>query len=318
MVDNNVLIAKADLALSSLTSNGGLKPDEVRPFIVLMVTPRVFLRRCRIEDTSSPTLRIPNLRFTGRVFAQANSGQALAAGARSAPTLGQNTADVSRLIRAEFIIPDEIAEDNVDGEVLLNKIREAAAQAGSKDVEDLVINGDTTIAPATDVLLGRLDGLLKKTTVNTLALGTIVVSKDVWTSIELTMPAEFSSENYQEPMQHFTSRKARKNYGNYLAARVGAYGDKNIQDSRGYVEHDGVEVVGVPVFPETQGVGTNCTSVLHMDANNAHVVFHREIKMETQRDASAGAAKMVMTARVDVVYENDNAAVLATQLKVTT
>jgi hypothetical protein len=300
MVDNNVLIAKAEIGLADLVTGGGLKPDEVEPFIEIAIAPTVLTRMCTVETTGSPTKRIPNLRFNGRVLHAARSGAALPPPQHAKPTLGESEAK-PQLFKAEVRIPEEIAEDNIDGPALLEKIRSAAAKAVGKDIEDAVINGDTA---STDAFLAAFDGVLKDAVSNTFVVQPIAqLSKDILEDLELTLPAEF----FEDPdLVHFTSRRARKNYAASVAERPTVLGDSALV-GRNRVFHDGIEVIGVPLFPENLGPQNNETVVLLTNPKNIHVVVHRRITIKTAEDISEGHGKFVMTVRFDQTSEFEGA-----------
>jgi hypothetical protein len=70
------------------------------------------------------------------------------------------------------------------------------------------------------------------------------------------------------------------------------------------------------LFPENLGGGTDETVVLFCDPKNITFGIQRSIRLETDKDISAGEIIMVMSTRWDVKYAHEPAVVKATGVKV--
>ncbi len=328
MISNDVIGAKTDIALSALTNNGGLKPDYVEQFIMDLVTPAQMLGLMELKPTGAPTYRIPKGRFsnTSNFLHRAVSGQAVAAAQRSAPNLSQNSVTFgSYVLRGETVIPDEIGEDNINGPALSDFIRTIGLAAGRRDLEKVIILGDTTIPFSTNSLLCMLNGLIVEAVTNTYAPSAAYITEGYLTNVELSLPSEFAALYIDTPAGqvghcHFLSRRAYYQFAQTYARRGTPMGDTVIvKGTRGNDElmHNGYAVRQVALFPETLGSGPNYTTVDYFtNPRNNYVIMHRDITIEKQRDASAGAWKLCVSLRPEQAPANERAIVLGSNVQI--
>lgn len=304
MIDSNVLIAKADATLSSWSSSSALKPEMRDEFVVLMVTPDTALSMYQYKMIPGESYRIPRLRFGSAILVRGTSGQAIPAANRSAPTLSSGTA-TPELLRGEVLIPDEIVTMNVDGDGIIKKLIQAASDAVRRDIGDVVHNGDDSATFVAQPLRSAFDGIIVEATsnVNT-ETSTTALTKDVLNRAELAAEAGYSEDL---DMVHMTNRVAFRTYAESVADRATVLGDKALAE-HGYMFHNGRKVMANPIFPNNLVGGTE-TVVISQNPKNQYVVFHEAVRLETQRDASSGAAKMVITVLVDQAREADEACV---------
>jgi len=300
--DNYALVNKAvgDLTLGDLTGGGELVPEQLERYIQIMMDKPVVLGMSTFKTMSSFKLRLANSRFVGRVLRAGTSGQALPAGDRVKPDLNEVELDV-KLLKGEIQIPDEVLEDQIEREQMRETVMELAAKATRRDVEDLIINGDITSA---DPYLALFDGLLAQATTNAVGFGTVRLSKAGFRLLDRLMPSEFMQDD--SSMVYYTSKNAVIDYRDTLMDRATNMGDINIE-TKPKTYYSGKEVVSVPLFPENLGGGTNETNVLLLDPKNVCVGFHRNIRLETDRDISAGRLKLVVTLRMDAKYTFEGA-----------
>lgn len=305
MIDSNVLIAKADASLSQWSTASVLKPELRDEFVVLMVTPDSALSLYQYKTIPGESYRIPRLRFGSAILVRGTSGQAIPAANRSRPDLSSGTAS-PKLLRGEVIIPDEIVTMNPDGDGIIKKLVSAASDAVRRDIGNCVHNGDDSATFSAQPLLSAFDGIIVEATsnVNT-ETSTTALTKDVLNRAELAGEAGYSEDL---DLVHMTNRVAFRTFAESMADRLTPLGDKAMQE-QGVLYHNGRRLMSNPIFPNNLGAGTNETAVISQNPKNQYVVFHEQIRLETQRDASSGAAKMVITVLVDQAREADEACV---------
>lgn len=307
----NTFVQKADLALSELTTSGGvLTTEQARAFVEIAILESVLLGIITTKPMGAPSLELNKIGFTGRVLRGATENTALAVADRSKPELGRVTLTSKKLI-ADVRIPFDVVEDNIEQGNFVDHVKALLAKAVSRDLELLFVQGDTT---STDALLKQLDGVLKQATSYVYAAGGVKFTKTVLETMVKTMPAQYFVG--APKMAILTSKNAAIDYTSSVANRQTPAGDTALtKASTG--EFMGMGIVPIPVFPENQGVGSNTTSALLVDPKNIHFGIQREITIMTQPDAPAQELIVVATLRADVKYAHEPAVVKATQLLAT-
>ena len=176
---------------------------------------------------------------------------------------------------------------------------EMMAEAIARDMEEVIVNGDTASA---DTFLAVLDGVIKQATSNVVDAAGAPVSKNLLRDMLKTLPSEHLRD--KKAMRFMTSVDADLDYRNSLAERATAVGDKFLEGDTP-VLYSGVPVQPVPLFPENLGAGNDQTVVLLCNPKNIHVGIWRNIRIESARDISEGTLKIVATLRFDVKYAEE-------------
>ena len=158
---NRTLLEKADLALADLTAGGGiLLPAQAQKFMRLLIKQSVLMQLATVVPMASPKHQLSKIKFGSRILRPGQEATALAAADRARPDLSFLELD-ARLFKAEVHLSDEVLEDNIERGELRQTILEMIAEAAGRDMEEVIINGDTASA---DPFLATMDGLLKQTT----------------------------------------------------------------------------------------------------------------------------------------------------------
>lgn len=313
MLDNHTLLQKADLALSDLTSSGGLlQPAQAQKFIRILIEESRLLQDVMVTPMRSPKQLLENSRFASRILRPGAEATALPAADRAKPDLGKVELD-AQLFKAEVRLNNEVLEDSIERGELKNTIMTQMAEAVGRDWEEVVIQGDTAGAFAANDPRIVLDGILKQATSNTVAAAG-ALDKVVLRNMVKTMPNEFLRDRNR--LRYYTSLDAEIDYRGSLDARETPGGDA-------YLLRDipapfaGIGVVPIAKFPEDLGGGSNETNVILTDPKNINVGIWRQIRVETDKDISAGVLVIVITLRGDVKYTFEPAVVKATGVTVT-
>jgi len=297
--DNRTILQKADLALADLTVGGGLlKPAQAQKFMRLLIKDSPLMQLATVVPMASPKQQISKIKFGSRVLRPGQEATPLGAGDRAKPDLSQVELD-AKLFKAEVRLSDEVLEDSIERGELRQTIMEMMAEAISRDMEDVLINGDTLSA---DPFLAVMDGVLKQATSNVVDAGGNPISKNLLRDVLKTVPSEHLRD--KKAMRFLTSVDADLDYRNSLAERVTAVGDRLLEGGTP-VLYSGVPLQPIPLFPETLGATGDQTSLLLCNPKNIHVGIWRNIRIESARDISEGTLKIVATLRFDVKFAEE-------------
>jgi len=310
MNDNRSIIEKADLAVSDLISGGGyLQPAQAAKFIRLLIKESSVMNMASVKPMKAPKELIEKIRFGSRVLRAGTEAVALPVADRVKPDLTKTELD-AKLFKAETRISYEALEDSIERGQLKNTIMQELGKAVARDMDEVIVNGDTASA---DTFLAQLDGLLKQTTSNVTDALIAPLDKDILRDMLKAMPSEWLRD--KKAMRFITSVDALLDYRNTLADRETVAGDRWLTEDVP-IMYSGVPLVDAPLFPENLGAGSNETNVLLSDPKNIQVGIWRQIRLETQKDAPAGVLIIVATLRFDVKWVEETAAVKCIKVKV--
>jgi HK97 family phage major capsid protein len=311
-IKNKDLLEKADLALSDLTSGGLLVPQQAATFLRITIKQARVLPMISVQTMSGPTAEIDKLYFPNRILHAAQPQVALSSAQRSKPTLGKVTLQ-THLFKAEIRLGNEVLEDQIERGGLVNTVMETASSAIARDMDEIVIQGDTASA---DADLAELDGIVKQATSNVVAAGGVSLDKNTLRDMQKTMPSEFMDRSR---MLYLVSNQAEIDYRDSIANRSDTSGTQALgafADTLNNINYNGMKVIDVPLFPENLGVSNDESYALLLDPKNIVLGFQRKITMETDKDISAGELIIVTSVRFDVKYAHEPAVVKATGIKV--
>ena len=297
--DNRTILQKADLALADLTAGGGiLKPAQAQKFMRLLIKDSPLMRLATVVPMQSPKQQLSKIKFGSRVLRPGAEATALPLADRARPDLSQVELD-AKLFKAEVRLSDEVLEDSIERGELRQTIMEMMAEAISRDMEEVLINGDTLSA---DPFLAVMDGALKQATSNVVDAGGAAISKNLLRDMLKTIPSEHLRD--KKAMRFMTSVDADLDYRNTLAERATAVGDRLLEGDTP-VLYSGVPLQPIPLFPENLGAGSDQTVILLCNPKNIHVGIWRNIRIESARDISEGTLKIVATLRFDVKFAEE-------------
>ncbi len=312
MIDNMTLLQKADLVLNDLLTDGGLlQPSQAKRFIRIMIEESKLLGSVQMVPMKGPKHLLENSRFATRILRPGNEATALAIGDRAKPDLGKVELS-SELFKAEVRLNNEVLEDSIERGELRNTIMTQMGEAIARDWEEVVIQGNTAGGFASNDPRNVLDGILKQAVTNLVAGGSVSLAKAVLRDMQKSMPNEFLRNKTK--LRYFTSMDAEVDYGDSLGDRATIGGDAWLARDIP-LAYKGIQVIPIPKFPED--LSTDETNVILTDPKNIAVGIQRKIKVETDKDISAGELIIVVTLRGDVKYEFEKAVVKATAVKVT-
>jgi hypothetical protein len=299
------VLQRADISLSDLTSNGGLlQPEQADSFIDLVLEQPTIMREIRVQRMTAPTMRINKIGFASRIMkAASQTGGAdddgtntrhLAAADRSEPTTSKIEL-TSKEVMAEVHLPYEVLEDNIERGDLETHLMRLIAERAALDLEEWIVKADTASG---DDYLALQDGLLKSATSNVVDVLNAGPTPDMYRDAQLAMPQKFLRN--LSSMRFYNTVADTIRYRSNVAARATGYGDSALQTA-GELVGFGVPIRAVPQMTADFGLFTFPQNIIFG--------IQRAIMVETERDIRARTLVVVLSTRIDVVYEDETAVV---------
>jgi len=317
MLTNQELARRADLVLADLNANGGLlDPEQANTFIDLLLEQPTILRQVRQIRMSAPERKINKIGFGSRILKAAPQGTTpyddpatgvnnryLAAADRSKPTTSQIQLNTKEVI-AEVRLPYEVLEDNIEGESFESHIMRLIAERAAVDFEEFALFADTASG---DAFLALQDGYLKRMTSHVVNNASAGVSPTMFTAGLLAMPQKYLRNIAQ--MKHFVSVANTIKYRSKVAERATGYGDSMLTQG-GPIYAQGVAVEAAPMLA-AQGTGN---SGIFTYPQNLIFGIQRQLQVETDKDIRSREIIIVLTARVALGIEDEDATVKYTNI----
>jgi len=295
---NRTILEKADLAVSSLVSNGGyLNSMQANTFIRMMIDQPTILNLVRVVPMNAPTMEINKIGFATRILTNApSSGTALAAAKRSAPTTAKVSMATKEVI-AEVHLPYDVLEDNIERGVLEDTIMTLIAERASLDLEELIILGDTLSG---DAYLALANGVLAQSTSHVVDFSATAprITKAVFKAGVKAMPNKYMRN--RAAMRFFVSPDAETEYADSLANRETTLGDGKILNWTPNYAY-GVPVEAAALMPDHSAIFTWPKNIIFG--------VQRQIMIETDRDIRARVLIVVLTMRLDIKFEEEDSVV---------
>lgn len=301
----DTLSKKADMALSELTSNGGvLSPEQNDTFIRNILDAPTFLRSVRTVPMSVPEMKVNKIGFGSRILHPAPQGTSpyaaddgsndryLEAAKRSAPATSQINLTTKEVI-AEVRIPYEVLEDNIERGGMADTVLALIAERAALDLEELLLLGDTALV-GSDPYLGMMNGILKRVTSNVVDAGGSVISVSLFNNLKKAIPTRFRRN--LAGMRFFTSMDRESDYRVTVASRGTDLGDA-ILTSNNPLPVLGVPMVGAALMPNANALFT--------DPQNVLFGIQRNVRIEQDRDIRSREVIIVLTARVGLAIEEE-------------
>ncbi len=311
MLSNETLLAKADAALSDLTSGTAtLVPAQAQNFMRILIKEAVLMKMATVVPMRAPKQHIEKIQFGTRILRAGHEAQALGVADRAKPDLSNVELD-AKLFKAEVRLNDEVLEDSIEQGNLKNTIMQLMGERIAVDMDEILVSGDTT---STDPFLAQFNGLLAQVTTNTVNHADSTTNRTLFKNMLKTMPSEFLRNKKQ--LRFLTSVDSEIDYRDALADRATAnVGDRFVEEDAPAF-YSGVPVASVPLFPENIGTSSHCTAPVLMDPKNLNVGIWRDIRVETDKLIREGVVLIVVTMRFDAKLAVETATVKATNVKV--
>jgi hypothetical protein len=239
----------------------------------------------------------------------------------------------TKKLRMDWELSTESLEDNIEGADLEDHIARLMATQAGNDIEDVLLNGDTTLTG--DALYKSFDGVVKKAKAN----GRVVdaagaaVSREVFNKALKAMPRKYkqrrgdlrflAGSNLIQDFLYANSIGTNQTIPQDIASSVIRGGVAPLGGPAGYVAPFafGIPIVEVPLLSETQ-TGTYATPTgSHGDI---HLTFPNNVVIGIKRDVTVyrffqprkDTIEYTMYTRVGVQIEQADAWVVVKNVKV--
>jgi HK97 family phage major capsid protein len=311
-------LEKATFTTADLAAGGLLPPDHAKQFIRVAIENTVIIKEATNITMPRPKMEVPRVKLGSRVLRPGTEGARLADADRVTPATGLVTLSTV-LCKGEIVISDEVLEDNIEGDRFADTIVAMLAEAVGRDVEELIIKGDTARTATEDRFLDLLDGIIKQCQAHLPAsqridASTITSYDDLFGRMVEAVPPRYLRDvnniRIYVPYKHFHG------YRRSLAARGTGLGDQMVVSTLDtQLAFRGIRVVPVPMLVGTDTINGGAVDYTRFailtDPRNIMVGWHREVRIERFRDPREGATSFIASLRVDVKLADPEWAVLA-------
>ena len=316
---------------ASENGNGGLlNPEQSARFLDYMFDATVIGKVARTVRMKSDTAEIDRMSVGEKLMKLASEADNTAA--NSGVTFSKISLTTKKL-RMDWELSTESLEDNIEGADLEDHIARLMATQAGNDIEDVILNGDTSLS--SDTLYKSFDGVVKKAK----ASGRVVdaagaeVSREVFNKALKAMPRKYkqrrgdlrflAGSNLIQDFLYANSIGTNQTIPQDIASSVIRGGVAPLGGPAGYVAPFafGIPIVEVPLLNETQ-TGTYATPTgSHGDI---HLTFPNNVVIGIKRDVSVyrffwprkDSIEYTMYTRVGVQVEQANAWVVVKNVKV--
>jgi len=296
MTTSRTIIEKADLAVAQMISDGGyLNAEQSDTFYRKLIDEPTLLGNVRTVQMRSPRMNIDTIGFGSRILRAApSSGVSLPADQRVRPAFGQVNLETEEVI-AEVRIPYDALEDSIERGNLENTIMQMLTGRVSLDLEELLINGDTS---SSDPYLALHDGALALAGHTYDGSALTAIDKDAFKAALQEMPTQYLRN--LTAMNFLMSWHNVIEYRDTLATRSTGAGDDF------YLNRPTVSAFGVPIVPAALMPNDE---ILFTYPQNLIFGVQRDIMIETDKDITSRVLIVVLTMRIAIQAEEADAIV---------
>lgn len=292
--DNRRLLAKADYALSELTTDGALNEQHADKFIEDTIHSARFLGDCTAYKMTGSTEVIPVISLADQFMHAATPATELQVNQRSKPVI-TSVKLTPFLFKGTMRLDNETLEDNIEGKALQDRILRMLPKRIGRDIENFILRSDTDNVANPD--FSQFDGVLKSANAHDVDFdGERFNVTDMSLMID-AVPLDYK-ELVPEIYRFYTSHNAVENYRNVVSQRETQLGDAALTGKEA-IRFKGIPVIAAAGIPTTLGGTSNRTVALLCNPKDVYVGFWRNITFETQYDALKGAVYLIATVRVD-------------------
>lgn len=316
-ISNAELLRKATLTTSDFGGAGEapLSVEQVKQFLVLMAANQTFLPDTRTVTANANKWVESIVDFGGRITRGGAEATRLQESERAKPSTG-NIEISTVLLRAEVPISDEAMEDNVAEEGFANDLESMIANQFGFDVEELLVNGDTS--NGSDAYLALLDGWLKQAQESGgHVLDAATLGQDYQTIFKrllMSIPNRFRGTLRQDG-RFYVPQVLEDLYRDQLSSRGTPLGDFTLEDGAKTLRYMGIEIKGSATMNVAAGT-PDTSDILLTNRNNLYQGWRRQMTIETFRDPREGATSFIVTARVDAEVAIKEATAVAKNVNV--
>jgi len=317
--------------VASENGNGGLlNPEQSARFLDYMFDATVIGKVARTVRMKADTTEIDRIGVGEKLMKLATEGDNDAT--NSAVTFSKISLTTKKL-RLDWELSTESLEDNIEGPDLEDHIARMMATQAGNDIEDVLLNGDTSLS--SDALYKAFDGVVKKSKAygHVVDAGGAAVSRAVFNSALKALPRKYkqrrtdlrflAGSNLIQDFLYANSIGTNMTIPQDVASSIIRGDVQPLSGPAGYVAPYafGIPIVEVPLLPETQTGTYSGASGSHGDI---HLTFPNNVVIGIKRDVTVyrffwprkDSIEYTMYTRVGVQIEQADAWVVVKNVKV--
>ena len=319
------------LHVASENGNGGLlNPEQSARFLDYMFDATVIGKVARTVRMKADTTEIDRIGVGEKLMKLATEGDDT--GANAAVTFSKISLTTKKL-RLDWELSTESLEDNIEGPDLEDHIARMMATQAGNDIEDVILNGDTSLS--SDALYKAFDGVVKKAKAygHVVDAGGAAVSRAVFNSALKALPRKYkqrrtdlrflAGSNLIQDFLYANSIGTNMTIPQDIASSIIRGDVQPLSGPAGYVAPYafGIPIVEVPLLPETQAGDYSGHAGSHGDI---HLTFPNNVVIGIKRDVTVyrffwprkDSIEYTMYTRVGVQIEQADAWVVIKNVKV--
>lgn len=306
---NSEIIEKSAMVLNDLASGGLMNPMQFSTFLRMVLDEPTILGDSRTVPMTSDSMKIEKIGFGQRILRAGEEATPLADDQRSKPTTGKVELNAREVI-AEVNISYDTLENNIEQGGLQNTIMQMIAQRASLDIEELILNGDRD--NPTDPFLALVDGIQKQATEHIYDAAGADISSEIFKNALRQLPKKYLRD--PNAWRYYVSHNTDLEWKHHVSKRQTDLGDKLL--TGGMATAYGIPVKGIAMLePFTYEDTTEATNAILTHPKNIVTGISRNIRVEVDRDIRARTFIIVLTAKLDCKFEENDAVVQITNLK---
>ncbi len=323
-------VATTGVHVGSEGEGGLLNPEQSARFLDYMFDATVIGKVARTVRMKSDTTELDRMSVGEKLMKLATEGD------NDAANSGVSFSKISlttKKLRLDWELSTESLEDNIEGPDLEDHIARMMATQAGNDIEDVVLNGDTSLTG--DALYKSFDGVVKKAK----ASGTVVagagaeVSRELFNKALKAMPRKYkqrrgdlrflAGSNLIQDFLYKNSIGTNQTIPQDIASSIIRGATEPLGGPAGYVAPFafGIPIVEVPLLNEGQTGSYSSPSGVHGDI---HLTFPNNVVIGVKRDVTVyrffqprkDSVEYTLYTRVGVQIEQANAWVVVKDVKV--
>lgn len=306
-------VRRSDLVLSDLNTNGGLLSiEQNNQFIRNLTDQDTILRLARTVPMDAPVQRINKIGFNSNIMKPASqdraassavhSGRRLTEAHRSKPTTSYVTLTTSEVM-AQVNLGYEVLEDNIERGQLQNTILALLSAKISEELEKLFLQGDFGATAGADPWLDVMEGVLQLATGHTYDAAGAPISANIFNAAFKQLPTKYRAN--RGALRWLSAMDTESDYRLAVASRQTGLGDAILTGTTP-LPVLGTPMVGAAFMPTSNILLTNPQNLLFG--------VQRNIRLETDRDITSREILIVVTMRIAIGIEENDALVKVTNL----
>ena len=317
--------ADSGIHVGSEGKGGLLNPEQSARFLDYMFDATVIGKVARTVRMRADTTEIDRIGVGEKLMKLA--AEADNTGTNAAVTFSKISLTTKKL-RLDWELSTESLEDNIEGADLEDHIARLMATQAGNDIEDVVLNGDTSLTG--DALYKAFDGIVKiaKANGHVVDADDAVISREIFNNALKALPRKYkqrrpdlrflSGSNLIQDYLYSTSQNISNVNPQDIASSIIRGDQAGLGGPAGFVAPFafGIPIVEVPLLKETQG--------LNNDQGDVHLTFPNNVVIGIKRDVTVyrffwpkkDSIEYTMYTRVGTQIEQADAWVVVKNVKV--